>query len=287
MPEAESWTIGRLLTWTTDYLKRHGSESPRLEAEVLLAHARGCQRIQLYTAFDDVVPDDVRATFRGFVQRRAAGEPVAYMVGHREFYSLPFRVQPGVLIPRPETEHLVVEVLDRIKQRAPGCGRPLIADVGTGSGAIAVALAKHAPTCRMVAIDLSPQALDVARANVDSHGVADRVELLPSDLLAGCRPTSGCDIVVSNPPYVSEAGMATSCRRPSGLRAARRPGRRSDRLRNDRPAGSASRRSGSSPAAGCCWKSVPCWNPPFASAWRPTGISSPCDPQRPLRPAAP
>ena len=204
MPESESWTVGRLLTWTADYLKRHGSESPRLEAEVLLAAARGCERIQLYTAFGEDVNDEVRTAFRGSVQRRAAGEPVAYIVGHREFYSLSFRVQPGVLIPRPETEHLVVESLDRIKERGSGAAPVQLADVGTGSGAIAVAVAKHAPAARIVAIDSSPQALEVARWNVEHHGVADRVELRPGDLLADLPPDLHLDLVVSNPPYVSE-----------------------------------------------------------------------------------
>src|SRR6188472_217697 len=98
----DSWTVLRLLTWTTDYLKSHGSDSPRLDAEVLLAHARGCGRIMLYTAFDEIVSDDIRGKFRELVKRRADGAPVAYLVGKREFYSLSFRVTPDVLIPRPE-----------------------------------------------------------------------------------------------------------------------------------------------------------------------------------------
>ena len=110
MPEAESWTIGRLLTWTTDYLKRSGAESPRLDAEVLLAHARGCKRIELYTAFEEPAGESLRTAFRELVKRRADGTPVAYLVGRREFYSLSFRVTPDVLIPRPETEFVVVEI---------------------------------------------------------------------------------------------------------------------------------------------------------------------------------
>src|SRR5437870_2765900 len=112
---SELWTVLRLLTWTTDYLKSHGSESPRLDAEVLLAHARGCERIMLYAAFDEVVSDDVRTKFRELVKRRAEGVPVAYLVGTREFYSLSFRVTPDVLIPRPETEFVVVAALDALK----------------------------------------------------------------------------------------------------------------------------------------------------------------------------
>src|SRR5438094_8013365 len=112
---SETWTLLRLLTWTTDYLKSHGSDSPRLDAEVLLAHARGCERIMLYAAFDQVVDETTRAAFRELVKRRAEGVPVAYLVGKREFYSLSFRVTPDVLIPRPETEFVVVAILDALK----------------------------------------------------------------------------------------------------------------------------------------------------------------------------
>ena len=108
----EAWTVGRLLTWTTDWLGAKGSESPRLDAEVLLAHVRGCPRIALYTAFDTPVADAERARFRELVKRRGEGEPVAYLVGSREFFSLPFTVTKDVLIPRPETEGLVVRTLD-------------------------------------------------------------------------------------------------------------------------------------------------------------------------------
>ncbi|HMC11501.1 MAG TPA: HemK/PrmC family methyltransferase, partial [Pirellulaceae bacterium] len=158
----ETWTVLRLLSWTTDYLKSHGSDSPRLDAEVLLAHARGCERIMLYTAFDQVVDDETRSKFRELVKRRADGVPVAYLVGQREFYSLSFRVTPDVLIPRPETEFVVVAALDALKGsgfRVQGSGEsgsqksevrsqksPIVCDVGTGSGAIAVAIAKHAPS---------------------------------------------------------------------------------------------------------------------------------------------
>ncbi len=131
MSDAESWTVGRLLTWTTDYLKRRGSPSPRLDAEILLAQARDCERIALYTAFNEEVSDSVRAAYRELVRRRAEGEPVAYLVGYREFYSLCFRVTPDVLIPRPETEHLVVHALDAIRAR-PADGPPArVLDVGT------------------------------------------------------------------------------------------------------------------------------------------------------------
>jgi release factor glutamine methyltransferase len=209
MSTAEPWTVGRLLQWTADYLKGHGSESPRLDAEVLLAEVLGCQRIDLYATFEDVPSDDVRTRFRELVRRRAEGTPVAYLVGRREFYSLPFRITPDVLIPRPETELLVIAVLDLAKggpgTSVPGFVAPSIADVGTGSGIIAVCLAKHLPTSRVTAIDNSPAALAVALENAKQHGVADRIEFVEGDLFAAVAADRQFDFVVSNPPYVATA----------------------------------------------------------------------------------
>jgi release factor glutamine methyltransferase len=210
---SETWTVLRLLTWTTDYLKTHGSDSPRLDAEVLLAHARACERITLYTAFDEIVTDDVRAVFRELVKRRSQGTPVAYLVGKREFYSLSFRVTPDVLIPRPETEFVVVAALDALKGLP--ISEPLVADVGTGSGAIAVAVAKHAPACRVTAIDLSPVAIAIAQENAARHQVADRIEFVAGDLLTPLPPEQKFAVIASNPPYVSEiefAALAPSVR---------------------------------------------------------------------------
>ncbi len=202
MSNAELWTIGRLLTWTADYLKQQGSESPRLDAEVLLAETLQCQRIDLYTSFDEVPSDERRASFRDLVRRRADGTPVAYLVGHREFYSLSFRVTPDVLIPRPQTEHLVIALLDLVKI-CPRNERPLeIADVGTGSGIISVCAAKYANHCRVTAIDISKEALDVARQNIEAHDVADRIELIESDLFDNVPAERRYDFIVSNPPYV-------------------------------------------------------------------------------------
>jgi release factor glutamine methyltransferase len=204
MPDSEAWTVGRLLTWTTDYLKRQGASSPRLDAEVLLAEALHCRRIELYTAFNDPVADDVRSVFRELVRRRAAGEPVAYLVGHREFYSLSFAVTSDVLIPRPETEHLVVQVLELLRDR-PAEPPPRVVDVGTGSGAIVISVARHAPACRLTAVDISEAALAVARRNARQHDVAERIDFLVSDLLEALPPQPAFDLVVSNPPYVSQA----------------------------------------------------------------------------------
>lgn len=202
---AEDWTIGRLLQWTADYLKQHGSESPRLEAEVLLAHARGCQRIELYTSFADPADEPLRTKFRELVRRRAEGVPVAYLVGHREFFSLDFRVTPDVLIPRPETELLVMTLLDRIKALGATTEPLQIADVGTGSGIVAVTVAKKAPQVRVTAIDVSRAALAVARENAERWKVADRIEFVEGDLFAAIGPERRFDFIASNPPYVSDA----------------------------------------------------------------------------------
>ncbi|MGA2033103.1 MAG: peptide chain release factor N(5)-glutamine methyltransferase [Thermoguttaceae bacterium] len=204
---SEPWTVGRLLQWTTDYLKAHGSQSPRLDAEVLLAEALGCQRIELYTEFETVPEEKRRTAFRELVRRRAEGTPVAYLVGRREFYSLSFRVGPEVLIPRPETELLVVALLDQAKSR--GSGAPLaIADVGTGSGIIAICAAKLLPAARVTAIDASDAALALAVTNAAQHQVADRIEFLSSDLFSAVPAERRFDFIVSNPPYVAETEVA-------------------------------------------------------------------------------
>lgn len=215
MAAPETWTLGRLLTWTTDYLRQHGADSPRLDAEVLLAFAVGCQRIQLYTRFDEVAKDDVRTKFRELVKERAEGKPVAYLVGKREFYSLPFRVTPDVLIPRPETEFLVIALADRIKQRlaTPAAADPAkILDVGTGSGILAICAARESSIAKITAVDISGAALDVARQNAADLGVAERIEFLNSDLLESIPASREWDFVLSNPPYLAEHELAETAR---------------------------------------------------------------------------
>lgn len=215
--QSEPWTILRLLQWTTEHLKKHGSASPRLDAEVLLAQARGCQRIDLYAAFNEEPPEPVKAIFRELIKRRAAGEPVAYLVGKKEFYSLSFKVSPACLIPRSETEHVVIEALDRLKkyQRDPDAtlraDQPVhIVDVCTGSGCIAVTIAKETakflPTCHITAIDLSTEALGIATENAIQHAVSDRVVCIHADLLEPIADDS-VDFLLSNPPYVSESEL--------------------------------------------------------------------------------
>src|SRR4051812_805970 len=221
----EPWTIGRLLSWTVDYLGRHGSENPRLDAEVLLAAARGCKRIELYTAYGEVADEAVRTAFRELVKRRAEGTPVAYLVGHREFYSLDFEVNPDVLIPRPETELLVVALLDHVKARsakkaatesddqssssqAPSPPTSItVADVGTGSGVLAICAAKYIPNSQVTAIDISPAALEVAKRNAKRHTVIDQITFIEGNLLSNFDEVPTFDYIVSNPPYVSNGEM--------------------------------------------------------------------------------
>lgn len=196
----ERWTVRRILEWTTEHLRKHGSETPRLDAEILLAHARGCQRIELYTRYEEELTGEQRAVMRDLVRKRADAVPVAYLVGFREFYSLDFRVTPDVLIPRPDTETLVMELL----QRAKDVPEAKILDVGTGSGCIAIAAAVNHPTAKLTAIDRSEAALAVARENAERHGVTERIRFLHGDLYAPLDPDERFDFVVSNPPYVRE-----------------------------------------------------------------------------------
>jgi len=207
MNEQQPWTIGRLLSWTTDYLSGRGSSSPRLDAELLLAEVLKRPRIQLYAAFDEQPDEDARGRFRDLVRRRASGEPVAYLLGRREFYSQDFRVTSDVLIPRPETEHLVVLLLDLARGYQGASDTLEIADVGTGSGILAVTAARHLPKSRVTAIDVSPAALEIAQSNAVEHEVGDRLEWVESDLFAALPEERRWDFIVSNPPYVSTAEM--------------------------------------------------------------------------------
>jgi release factor glutamine methyltransferase len=201
----EPWTVGRLLTWTTGHLKRRGSESPRLDAEVLLAQVLGWDRVKLYTHYDTEVGEEPRSAYRDLVRRRALGTPVAYLVGRKEFYSLTLAVTPAVLIPRPDSEFVVVEFLAVMQPVAD----PLAVDVGTGSGCLALACAQHHKTARFLAIDSSSAALDVARKNADALGLAGRVSFFQGDLLDPVAALGPFDAIVSNPPYIPTAVIPT------------------------------------------------------------------------------
>lgn len=207
----QPWTVGRLLDWTAHFLADKGSESPRLDTEVLLAHVLGCERIQLYTRYDEVAPEDARQRFRELIRRRIEGCPVAYLVGRKEFFSLRFEVGPAVLIPRPDTESLVVEALRLARELA----EPAVLDVGTGSGAIAIAVARQHKGARVTATDISPEALEVARRNAARLGLEGRVRFLQGDLLGPVPRGDRFDLILSNPPYIAHEDIP---RLPPGVR---------------------------------------------------------------------
>jgi release factor glutamine methyltransferase len=187
--------IRHMLQTVADALRDAGSPTSRLDAEVLLAHVLGVSRGQLYARLRDPWPTEALEPYGALLRRRLAGEPVAYLVGHKDFYGLDFLVDPRVLIPRPETEELVGHVLAALPLGAAGP----VADIGTGSGAIAIALAVHRPALRVIAVDLSADALDVARGNAVRCGVSERTIWRQGDLLDPItEPLAG---IAANLPY--------------------------------------------------------------------------------------
>ena len=195
-----------VLDWTIEHLKKHGSESPRLDAEILLAHARGCQRIQLYTNYETPLEPEERQVMRELVKRRATLEPVAYLVGFREFFGLNFEVGPGVLIPRPDTETLVVTLLEAAKEmEQPATLRVL--DVCTGSGCIAVSVAANCPRADVTAVEIDEAVVEVATKNADANDVSDRVTVLHGDLFEPLGLDDQFEIIASNPPYITDSEM--------------------------------------------------------------------------------
>jgi release factor glutamine methyltransferase len=201
-----SRTLLDVVRLSTTYLAEHGSTSPRLDAELLCAHALGLRRIDLYLQFDRPLRDDELSAIRALVRRRGQHEPVAYITGEREFYGRAFAVTRDVLIPRPDTETLVELALREIRAHATKATELRVADVGTGSGAIAVTLAAEVPELRVIATDTSAEALAVAAANAQRHEVADRVDLVHASWADGIA--EAIDMVVSNPPYVTTAEVA-------------------------------------------------------------------------------
>lgn len=212
-----SWTILEILRWTTSYFQGKGVAEPRAAAEVLLAHALSLSRLDLYLKHDQPLTPEELARFKPLVVRRRQGEPVAYLTGHKEFWSLDFLVTPAVLIPRPETETLVAAAIEVAKDFGGGGqgpaspGPPLKSlmpqpawglELGVGSGAVVVALARELPWMAWVALDLSAAALTVARENARRHEVLDRIHFLTADLLSGLRPEARFALMVANLPYV-------------------------------------------------------------------------------------
>jgi release factor glutamine methyltransferase len=172
---------------------------------VLLAKVLGWERVQLYTHYEDAVGEGPRSAYRDLVRRRSEGMPVAYLVGRKEFYSLPLSVSPDVLIPRPDSEFVVVEFLELTK----AIEAPRAVDVGTGSGCLALACARHHKSARFVAIDVSEAALSVAAANAKALEISDRVEFRQGDRLAPVAGEGPFDVILSNPPYIPSAVIPT------------------------------------------------------------------------------
>lgn len=206
------WTVLEVLRWTTGYLERHASTSPRLDAELLLAEVLGEPRIRLYAEFNRPLAPEERARYRELVRRRARGEPVQYLLERQEFWSITLHVRPGVPVPRADTEVLVEEALDEAKrlraERAAPEAPLRIAEVGTGSGCIAIALAHELPEARVAAGDVEPACLGCAHGNVRATGVEERVRVFEADgvdELATASGEEGLELVVSNPPYLRDA----------------------------------------------------------------------------------
>lgn len=206
------WTVQNLLKKTTSFLAEKKIPESRLEAEILLAHVLGMDRIGLYTHFDRPVTDDELDPYRDLIMARARGKPTAYLIGKREFFSLSFKVTPSVLIPRPETEDLVQTALDCI----PGAGEDLwIADLGTGSGCISITLLTLRARLNACATDISPDALAVAEENAVAHKVSDRIRFYCGDLLeplSAPEPTRRFHLIACNPPYIDPEGAWPAAR---------------------------------------------------------------------------
>ena len=198
---SEAWTVLRLLRWTADYFAGRSLDAPRLDAELLLADTLGLDRVGLYVNFERPLQTEELTAYRERIKRRAAREPLAYILGRTEFWSLPLKVTPAVLIPRPETELLVEQALPRLT------GRSQVLDIGTGSGALAIALASERPELTITAIDVSPAALAVALENARCNGVVERIRFEQHDLAD--LPSGPYALVVANPPYIPSGELAT------------------------------------------------------------------------------
>jgi release factor glutamine methyltransferase len=211
-PQSEPWSIKRVLAWATDDFRRRGNKTARLDAELLLGEALGLDRIKLIVEAERPLAEGELGRYRELIKRRRNGEPIAYILGRREFFALPFRVDRRVLIPRPDTETLVERALAGT-QAQHLYGRLL--DLCTGSGCVAVAFAKARPTWRVTAVDLSPDAAALARENVRRAGVVHNVSVLEGDLFAPLAPGAQFELITANPPYIPSgeiAGLDTDVR---------------------------------------------------------------------------
>lgn len=206
-PKDDVWTILRMILWSAEYLESKGVDDARLDAEHLLAHVLEVERLQLYLEFERPLTPDELDAYRPLLKRRAAREPLQRIVGTQAFRELELEVDAWVLIPRPETEVLVARVLEWAE--ASGDTGLAAADIGTGSGAIALSLALEGPFASVVGTDVDDEALAVARRNRAGAGLDERVELRRGDLLEALAPGERFDVVVSNPPYVAESDAST------------------------------------------------------------------------------
>lgn len=199
----EIWTIGRILKWTEQFFKEKGIESPRLDAEVLLSHILGRERIYLYVHFDEPLEPAELARYRDAIKQRVQRVPVAYIIGEKEFMGLTFKVTEDTLVPRPDTEILVQAAVERLRARGEA---PRFADIGTGSGAICLSVLHFLPKAQADTVDISPAARAIAEENAAALEVADRVTFHTGDLLA---PLAGSyDAILSNPPYIPDDDIA-------------------------------------------------------------------------------
>lgn len=209
--EAATWTVKRLLEWTSGYFASQALDSPRLAAELLLSHVLSVPRIRLYTDFDKPVVEPALSRFRELVKRAGKHEPIGYLTGRAHFFNMELAVGPGVLIPRPETETLVENVLQFVRH-ATGFESPRVLDLCTGSGCIAAAVAQQLKSAVVVAVELSDQAITYARENFEKLGLAERITLLQGDLyqpLKGQPDPRPFDLIVSNPPYIASTLIPT------------------------------------------------------------------------------
>jgi release factor glutamine methyltransferase len=204
-PQSEPWSIKRVLAWATDDFRRRGNKSARLDAELLLGEALGFDRIKLIVEAERPLADGELGRYRELIKRRRNGEPIAYILGRREFFALPFRVDRRVLIPRPDTEVLVETALRATLARHL-YGRML--DMCTGSGCVAIAFAKDRPTWRVTAVDLSPEAAALARENARRAGVVHNVGVLEGDLFAPLPGGAAFELITANPPYIPSGDIA-------------------------------------------------------------------------------
>jgi release factor glutamine methyltransferase len=200
-----TWTVRNLLTWTTKHFHSKGISSAAIDARLLMAYVLSCRPIEVLARYDDEPTDAERKQYRELIQKRVEGCPVAYLIGSRDFYLLSFEVNSAVLIPRPDTETLVQAAIDHLKNKP----NSTVLDLGTGSGCIAISIAHGVKTARVTAVDLSPDAAEVAVRNATKNGFSNRVTVVVGDLFTPLDANTRFDLIVSNPPYIPPSEIET------------------------------------------------------------------------------